>query len=99
MKARRKPGLADTVEVNYRGTLIDGTEFDSLYARNSSASFGVSQVTPGFTEALQLMSVGANYKFFLPSELAYGEAGAGQSIGPNSTLIFEVELLGITPGS
>lgn len=92
-----KPGLDDTVEVNYRGTLIDGTEFDSSYARNSSASFAVTQVIPGFTEALQIMPVGSNYRFFIPSELAYGEAGAGQNIGPNSTLIFDIELLEIKP--
>jgi FKBP-type peptidyl-prolyl cis-trans isomerase len=92
-----KPGLEDTVEVNYRGTLIDGTEFDSSYARNSSASFAVTQVIPGFTEALQIMPVGSNYRFFIPSELAYGEAGAGQNIGPNATLIFDIELLAIKP--
>lgn len=90
-----KPGPTDTVEVNYRGTLLDGTEFDSSYARNSSASFALNQVIPGFTEALQLMPVGSNYRFFIPSELAYGEAGAGQDIGPNATLIFDIELLAI----
>lgn len=90
-----KPGPTDTVEVNYRGTLLDGTEFDSSYARNSSASFALNQVIPGFTEALQLMPVGSSYRFFIPSELAYGEAGAGQDIGPNATLIFDIELLAI----
>lgn len=93
-----KPGPTDTVEVNYRGTLIDGTEFDSSYARNSSASFALNQVIPGFTEALQLMPVGSSYRFFIPSELAYGEAGAGQDIGPNATLIFDIELLEIKTG-
>lgn len=93
-----KPGPTDTVEVNYRGTLIDGTEFDSSYARNSSTSFALNQVIPGFTEALQLMPVGSNYRFFIPSELAYGEAGAGQDIGPNATLIFDIELLDIKTG-
>lgn len=93
-----KPGPTDTVEVNYRGTLIDGTEFDSSYARNSSASFALNQVIPGFTEALQLMPVGSSYRFFIPSGLAYGEAGAGQDIGPNATLIFDIELLEIKTG-
>ncbi|MGI9330376.1 MAG: FKBP-type peptidyl-prolyl cis-trans isomerase [Gammaproteobacteria bacterium] len=92
-----KPGLDDSVEVNYRGTLIDGTEFDSSYARNSSATFAVNQVIPGFTEALQIMPVGSSYQFYIPSELAYGEAGAGQNIGPNATLIFDIELLEIKP--
>lgn len=90
-----KPSAEDTVEVNYRGTLIDGTEFDSSYARGSSVSFGLNQVIPGWTEGLQLMPVGSKYEFVIPPELAYGPAGAGQQIGPNSTLIFEVELLGI----
>lgn len=90
-----KPSAEDTVEVNYRGTLIDGTEFDSSYARGSSVSFGLNQVIPGWTEGLQLMPVGSKYQFVIPPELAYGPAGAGQQIGPNSTLIFEVELLGI----
>lgn len=92
-----KPGPADTVEVNYRGTLIDGTEFDSSYARNSSTSFALNRVIPGFTEALQLMPTGSSYRFFIPAELAYGEAGAGQNIGPNATLIFDIELLAIKP--
>lgn len=90
-----KPGLGDTVEVHYRGTLIDGTEFDSSYSRGQTVSFGVTQVIPGWTEALQLMSVGAKYKLYIPSELAYGPAGAGQAIGPNATLIFDVELVSI----
>ena len=90
-----KPGLDDTVEVHYRGTLIDGTEFDSSYQRGQTVSFGVTQVIAGWTEALQLMSEGAKYKLYIPSELAYGPAGAGQAIGPNATLIFDVELVSI----
>lgn len=90
-----KPGLEDTVEVHYRGTLVDGTEFDSSYSRGQTVSFGVTQVIPGWTEALQLMSVGAKYKLYIPSDLAYGPAGAGQAIGPNATLIFDVELVSI----
>lgn len=90
-----KPTATDTVEVHYRGTLIDGTEFDSSYSRGQTVSFGVSQVIPGWTEALQLMSEGAKYKLYIPSDLAYGPAGAGQTIGPNATLIFDVELVSI----
>lgn len=89
------PGADDTVEVHYRGTLIDGTEFDSSYARGEPVTFGVGQVISGWTEALQLMKVGSKYKLFIPSELAYGAGGAGERIGPNSTLMFDVELLGI----
>ena len=92
-----RPIATDTVEVNYRGTLIDGTEFDSSYARGSSVSFPLNQVIPGWTEGLQLMPVGSQYQFVIPPELAYGAGGAGQSIGPNATLIFEVELLQIAP--
>ena len=92
-----KPVPTDTVEVNYRGTLLDGTEFDSSYARNSSASFALNRVIPGWTEGLQLMSPGAKYRFFVPPELAYGERGAGADIGPDATLIFDVELLQINP--
>jgi len=90
-----KPKKTDKVSVNYRGTLIDGTEFDSSYTRGQPATFQLDAVIPGWTEALQLMPVGSKYKVFLPSELAYGERGAGAQIGPNATLIFEVELLSI----
>ena len=89
----KSPKETDTVEVHYRGTLIDGTEFDSSYKRNSSISFPLNGVIKGWTEGLQLMKEGAKYKFYIPPELAYGERGAGQSIPPHSTLIFEVELL------
>jgi FKBP-type peptidyl-prolyl cis-trans isomerase len=91
------PGVDDTVEVHYRGTLIDGTEFDSSYARGSTVSFGVSQVIPGWTEALQLMPVGSKWQLAIPAELAYGAGGAGASIGPNATLLFDVELIAIKP--
>jgi FKBP-type peptidyl-prolyl cis-trans isomerase FklB len=89
------PKETDTVVTNYRGTLIDGTEFDSSYKRNEPASFPVNRVIKGWTEALQLMKPGAKYQLFIPSSLAYGERGAGQTIGPNATLIFDVELLSI----
>jgi FKBP-type peptidyl-prolyl cis-trans isomerase FklB len=81
--------------VHYRGTLINGTEFDSSYKRGQSVSFQVSGVIPGWTEALQLMEEGAKWQLFIPSSLAYGERGAGGAIGPNATLIFEVELVSI----
>ena len=89
------PGADDTVEVHYRGTLVDGTEFDSSYSRGQTVSFGVGQVIPGWTEALQLMPVGSKWKLGIPPELGYGAGGAGQMIGPNSALIFEVELVSI----
>ena len=89
----KKPAAENTVEVHYRGTLIDGTEFDSSYKRNTSISFPLNGVIKGWTEGLQLMKEGSKYKFYIPSELAYGERGAGQSIPPHATLIFEVELL------
>jgi len=92
------PKETDTAVVNYRGTLIDGTEFDSSYKRGEPATFPVNRVIKGWTEALQLMKPGAKYKLFIPSNLAYGAGGAGQDIGPNSTLIFEVELLSVKPG-
>lgn len=90
-----KPGPQDTVEVHYRGTLIDGTEFDSSYSRGETVSFAVGQVIPGWTEALQLMSVGSKWKLFIPSDIAYGAGGAGALIGPNSALVFDVELVSI----
>jgi FKBP-type peptidyl-prolyl cis-trans isomerase FklB len=80
---------------HYRGTLIDGTEFDSSYKRGQPVSFLVSGVLPGWTEALQLMEEGAKWQLFIPSNLAYGERGAGGIIGPNATLIFEIELISI----
>jgi FKBP-type peptidyl-prolyl cis-trans isomerase FklB len=89
----KSPTTADTVTTHYRGTLIDGTEFDSSYKRGEPATFPVSGVIPGWTEALQLMKEGAKWQLFVPPGLAYGERGAGQVIGPNATLIFEVELL------
>ncbi len=93
------PKPADTVTVHYRGTLIDGTEFDSSYARNQPASFPVGRVIPGWTEALQLMNPGSRWQLFLPAKLAYGDRGAGSRIPPNSVLIFEVELLSVEEGS
>ncbi len=92
-----QPKASDTVSVNYRGTLIDGTEFDSSYKRGQPATFPVSGVIKGWTEALQLMKVGSTYQLFIPASLAYGERGAGRDIAPNSTLIFEVELLDVKP--
>lgn len=88
-----KPGPGDRVEVHYEGKLLDGTVFDSSYKRGKPLVFGVSQVINGWTEGLQLMSVGSKYRLFIPADLAYGERGAGQDIGPFSTLIFDVELL------
>ena len=85
----------DTVRVHYEGTLIDGTVFDSSYKRGESISFPLNGVIKGWTEGLQLMSIGSKYKFFIPYQLAYGERGAGQSIPPYAALIFTVELLGI----
>jgi FKBP-type peptidyl-prolyl cis-trans isomerase FklB len=90
-----KPAASDTVVCNYRGTLINGKEFDSSYKRGQPASFPVSGVIRGWTEALQLMPVGSKWELYVPSELAYGDRGAGADIGPGSTLIFEVELLSI----
>lgn len=91
----KTPSADSTVTVHYRGTLVDGTEFDSSYGRGEPATFPVSGVIPGWTEALQLMKEGAKFKIVLPSELAYGERGAGQVIGPNATLIFDVELISV----
>ncbi len=94
-----RPTTADRVKVHYRGTLIDGTEFDSSYARNFPTEFGVGQVISGWTEGLQLMREGEKFQFFIPPDLAYGERGTGDDIGPNAALIFEVELLEvIKPG-
>ena len=87
------PTRSDRVKVHYRGTLINGQEFDSSYKRNSPLTFGVTQVIRGWTEALQLMRVGDKFELYIPSDLAYGVRGAGRDIGPNATLIFEVELL------
>lgn len=91
----KNPTEADTVVCNYRGTLIDGTEFDSSYASGRPATFGLKGVIPGFREALKLMPVGSKWQFFIPSDLAYGERGAGNTIGPNATLVFEIELISI----
>lgn len=90
-----KPAETDRVKVNYKGTLIDGTEFDSSYKRGKPASFSVNRVVKGWTEALQLMPVGSKWQVFIPSDLGYGERGAGAKIGPNSVLIFEMELVEI----
>ncbi|MFZ4707528.1 MAG: FKBP-type peptidyl-prolyl cis-trans isomerase [Bacteroidales bacterium] len=90
-----KASAKNQVKVHYTGTLIDGTVFDSSVSRGEPATFGVTQVISGWVEGLQLMSKGAKYKFFIPSNLAYGSQGAGKVIGPNATLIFEVELLEI----
>jgi FKBP-type peptidyl-prolyl cis-trans isomerase FklB len=94
----KSPKATDKVTVNYRGTLIDGTEFDSSYKRGEPASFPVNGVIKGWTEALQLMKEGSKWELFIPPDLAYGEKGAGNVIGPNATLIFEVELLSVGEG-
>jgi len=91
----KKPKSGDEVEVHYRGTLIDGTEFDSSYKRGESISLGLANVIKGWQEALVLMPVGSKWQIYVPSELAYGERGAGTTIGPNETLIFDIELLAI----
>ncbi|MBQ0155739.1 MAG: FKBP-type peptidyl-prolyl cis-trans isomerase [Bacteroidales bacterium] len=90
-----KPKETDTVDCHYEGRLIDGTIFDSSYKRGQSAQFPVNGVIPGWVEALQLMPVGSKWQLYIPSDLAYGEYGAGETIEPNSTLIFDVELLAI----
>lgn len=90
-----KPTAADKVKCHYHGTLINGTVFDSSVQRGEPATFGVSQVIPGWVEALQLMEVGSKWRLFIPSGLAYGEHGAGEAIEPNSALVFDVELLDI----
>lgn len=87
------PKATDNVTVHYKGTTIDGKEFDSSYGRGEPATFPLNRVIAGWTEGLQLMKEGAKYRFFIPSNLAYGERGAGRDIGPNSALIFDVELI------
>jgi FKBP-type peptidyl-prolyl cis-trans isomerase len=91
----KSPKTSDTVTTHYKGTLIDGTEFDSSYKRGEPLSFPVSGVIAGWTEALQLMKEGAKWQLFIPSSLAYGERGAGGVIGPDTTLVFEVELISV----
>ena len=91
----QSPKATDTVTVNYKGTLVDGTEFDSSYKRGQPATFTVNGVIAGWTEALQLMKEGSKWQLFVPSNLAYGERGAGGAVGPNAVLIFEVELISI----
>jgi len=93
----KKPAATDTVKVHYKGKLLDGTEFDSSYKRNQPAEFRIDQVIPGWTEAMQLMDVGSVFELFIPPELAYGDRGAPPVIEPGSMLIFEVELLDVTP--
>ena len=89
------PKTTDTVTVHYKGTTLDGAEFDSSYSRGEPASFPLNRVIAGWTEGVQLMTEGATYRFYIPSQLAYGEQGAGRAIGPNATLIFDVELIKI----
>ena len=95
VKEGQIPKSSEKVKVHYAGTLIDGKEFDSSYKRGEPISFAVTGVIKGWTEALQLMKVGEKWQLFIPSDLAYGQRGAGENIGPNQVLIFEVELLGI----
>lgn len=94
-KGKTNPLATDNVTVHYKGTSLDGKEFDSSYSRGEPTSFPLNGVIPGWTEGVQLMTEGAKYKFYIPSNLAYGENGAGGSIAPNETLIFEVELIKI----
>ena len=89
----KSPKATDTVLVHYKGMLLNGTEFDSSYKRNEPISFPLNQVIPGWTEGVQLMKEGGKYRFFIPSNLAYGSRGAGGAIGPDETLVFDVELL------
>ena len=93
------PKGTDKVKVHYRGTLVDGSQFDSSYDRGEPVTFGMNGVIPGFSEAISLMKPGGKSKAYIPSSLGYGERGAGNSIGPNETLIFEIELLEINPGA
>ena len=93
----KHPTKAEHVVVHYRGTLIDGREFDSSYKRGEPAKFGVTQVIKGWTEALQLMKEGAKWTLYIPWYLAYGEKGSGKLIGPNETLVFDIELIGVLP--
>ncbi|WP_299182028.1 FKBP-type peptidyl-prolyl cis-trans isomerase [uncultured Neptuniibacter sp.] len=95
----KSPTAEDTVKVHYRGTLIDGTEFDSSYARNEPVSFPLNGVIPGWTEGLQMIKEGGKARLVIPSDLAYGPGGMGNAIGPNETLVFEVELLEVNPGA
>ncbi len=95
----KQPKMTDTVVAHYRGTLIDGTEFDSSYKRNHPATFPVNGVIKGWQEVLPLMKEGAKWQVYIPPELAYGEHGAGNAIGPNQTLIFDIELLSVKNGS
>jgi len=97
--AGEMPKATDTVSVNYRGTLVDGTEFDSSARHGGPATFPVNKVIPGWTEALQLMKVGSKWRLFVPANLAYGALAGGGPIGPNATLIFDIELLSITPAA
>lgn len=91
----KHPSASDLVEVNYEGKLLDGTVFDSSYKRGESISFPLNRVIAGWTEGLQLMTEGAKHRLYIPSDLAYGSRGAGRDIGPNATLIFDVELIKI----
>ncbi len=91
----KNPAASDTVTVHYAGTTLDGKEFDSSYKRGEPTSFPLNRVIPGWTEGVQLMTEGAKYRFYIPSDLAYGTRGAGRDIQPNATLIFDVELLKI----
>ena len=91
----KSPSATDNVTVHYRGTTLDGQEFDSSYKRGEPATFPLNGVIAGWTEGVQLMTEGAKFRFYIPSQLAYGEQGAGRDIGPNATLIFDVELIKI----
>jgi len=94
-KGTKAPGAADRVTVHYKGATLDGNEFDSSYSRGEPATFPLDRVIAGWTEGVQLMKEGDKFRFYIPSELAYGERGAGGAIGPNETLVFDVELIKI----